>query len=197
MPSRSNSSIDLETSSISILNFFINRRVPINNCFPSTTDSIPNPGIASNVSELGISIFFSLIPSTIASASGCSEFFSAAPTKRNISSSLNPSATITSVNTGFPFVTVPVLSRITVSNRCVASKCSPPLNKMPYSADLPDPAIIDVGVARPNAHGQAITSTAIIFSSAPPKSPGVTNIIHTANVIIAITTTTGTKIPEI
>ena len=43
---------------------------------------------------------------------------------------------------------VPVLSKMTVSTLCV-SKCSPPLNKIPNSAARPDPAIIDVGVAKP------------------------------------------------
>ena len=31
---------------------------------------------------------------------------------------------------------------------------------------------MDVGVAKPSAHGQAITRTAINFSSASAKSPG-------------------------
>ncbi|MNC60838.1 hypothetical protein D3C75_1107440 [compost metagenome] len=68
---------------------------------------------------------------------------------------------------------------------------------MPYSAALPDPAMIDVGVASPSAHGQAITSTAIAFSSASEKLPGSTKKNHTKKVITAIPTTIGTNIPEI
>ena len=56
---------------------------------------------------------------------------------------------------------------------CVCSRCSPPLNRMPNSAARPEPAIIEVGVAKPNAHGQAITSTAINASRADVNSPGV------------------------
>ena len=38
---------------------------------------------------------------------------------------------------------------------------SPPLNKTPFFAALPDATVITVGVAKPNAQGQAITKTAI------------------------------------
>ncbi|MGQ0517027.1 hypothetical protein ACT453_42160, partial [Bacillus sp. D-CC] len=48
-------------------------------------------------------------------------------------------------------------------------------------------------IVSPNVSKENVVIPQVI----PPKSPGVTNIIHTANVIIAITTTTGTKIPEI
>src|SRR5690625_5815607 len=69
---------------------------------------------------------------------GCSDWFSALPTNCNTSFSVNPSVTNTSVNVGSPFVTVPVLSKTTVSTDCVFSKCSPPLKRTPISADLPD-----------------------------------------------------------
>src|SRR5699024_2932547 len=95
---------------------------------------------------------------------GCSDWFSALPTNCNTSFSVNPSVTNTFVNVGSPFVTVPVLSKTTVSTDCVFSKCSPPLKRTPISADRPDPAIIDVGVARPSAHGQAITKIEITRS---------------------------------
>ena len=35
------------------------------------------------------------------------------------------------------------------------------LKKTPFFAALPDATVITVGVAKPNAHGQAITKTAI------------------------------------
>ena len=38
---------------------------------------------------------------------------------------------------------------------------SPPLNKTPFFAALPDATVITVGVAKPNAQGHAITKTAI------------------------------------
>src|SRR5699024_8104891 len=98
-----------------------------------------------------------------------------------------------SVTTGSPLVTVPVLSKTIVSTSCVSSKFSPPLNKIPFSADRPVPSIIEVVVARPNAHGQAITNTAILAVNASSNSPGLTNVIQTINVSTAIPTTIGTK----
>lgn len=55
----------------------------------------------------------------------------------------------------------------------------------------------EVGVARPSAHGQAITRTAIAFSSAAANSPGATKINQMRNMTTAMPTTIGTKIPEI
>src|SRR5699024_9788769 len=67
----------------------------------------------------------------------------------------------------------------------------------PISAALPEPAIIDVGVAKPSAHGQAITKIEIVGINAERKSPGVTAKYQIRNVTIAITTTIGTNTPEI
>ena len=62
---------------------------------------------------------------------------------------------------------------------------------MPYSAPLPTPTMIDVGVARPMAQGQAMTSTAMSRSSAGTKpAPAMS---HTAKVIRARTMTVGTN----
>ena len=85
------------------------------------------------------------------------------------------------------------LSKTTVSISCVRSICSPPLNKMPCSAALPVPTIIEVGVARPNAQGQAMTNTAIAATSAGSNSPGCTSVIQKINVSKAMATTIGTK----
>ena len=92
---------------------------------------------------------------------------------------------------------MPVLSKTTVLIACVPSMCSPPLNRMPFSAAFPVPTIIEVGVAKPNAQGQAITNTAIAATKAGSNCPGWTNEIHIINVKIAIPTTIGTKYPEI
>ena len=56
-------------------------------------------------------------------------------------------------------VSVPVLSKTTVSTRWAASSASPPRIRMPASAPRPVPTMIAVGVARPMAHGQAMTTT--------------------------------------
>src|SRR5699024_12824636 len=91
---------------------------------------------------------------------------------------------MTSVNVGSPFVTVPVLSSTTVSIDWVFSKCSPLLNNIPISAARPDPAIIEVGVARPNAHGHEMTKIEIIGIKLERKSLGVTIKYHIKNVAI-------------
>ena len=92
-------------------------------------------------------------------------------------------------------VTVPVLSRTTVSTRRVDSRTSGPLMRMPSWAPRPVPTMSAVGVARPSAHGQAMirTATAAVNAATPsPVSPS-----HAPAVATAISSTTGTKIPEI
>ena len=54
---------------------------------------------------------------------------------------------------------MPVLSNTTVVSLPAISSASPPLIRMPFSAPLPVPTMIAVGVARPRAHGQAMIST--------------------------------------
>ena len=56
---------------------------------------------------------------------------------------------------------VPVLSSTTVSARCAVSKASPDLMRIPFSAPLPVPTIMAVGVASPKAQGQEMTRTAM------------------------------------
>ncbi len=53
---------------------------------------------------------------------------------------------------------VPVLSKIIVVMEEIFSNTSPPLIRMPNDAATPVPTITAVGVARPSAHGQAITN---------------------------------------
>ena len=60
---------------------------------------------------------------------------------------------------GLPLVIVPVLSRTTVSSLCAVSSASAERIRMPAVAPLPVPTVIDSGVARPSAHGQAMIST--------------------------------------
>ena len=76
-----------------------------------------------------------------------------------------PSAT-TSVTSGSPLVSVPVLSMTTVSMRADASSAVAFLNRTPRLAPRPVPTMIAVGVASPSASGQVITTTVIANSSA-------------------------------
>ncbi len=100
-----------------------------------------------------------------------------------------------SVTLGLPSVIVPVLSKTIVSILCVFSSTAPPLIKIPYSAPLPVPTIIAVGVANPKAHGQAInnteTKTVRINSGFCPA------ISQTKAAATAIAITIGTNIADI
>ena len=62
---------------------------------------------------------------------------------------------------------------------------------MPYSAALPVPTMIAVGVARPRAQGQAMISTAIVAVSA--WKAGRPEDSQPTKVSAASTSTTGTK----
>ena len=80
---------------------------------------------------------------------------------------------MTSTRVISPVVTVPVLSSTTVSMRRVSSRTSGPLMRMPSWAPRPVPTSSAVGVARPSAQGQAMTSTATATSRACPRSSPV------------------------
>ena len=106
-------------------------------------------------------------------------------------SSSSPSETV-SVTTGFPWVSVPVLSNTTAFILHAASSGSPPLIRIPCSAPRPVPTIIAVGVASPNAHGHAITITAVNVMRANARGAPRTKY-QMINVRMAMLMTVGTK----
>ena len=122
---------------------------------------------------------------------GCSLAASTAAAYRNASSRNTPSAQCTPTRVITPVVTVPVLSRMTVSMRRVLCKTSMPLITIPICAARPLPTINAVGVASPSAHGQAMMSTATAAVNAFSASPSKNN--QAANVAALITNTTGTN----
>ncbi|CZR21529.1 Uncharacterised protein [Legionella pneumophila] len=63
------------------------------------------------------------------------------------------------VNLGRPSVRVPVLSTTNVLTFSMRSKLSAFLIKTPFWAPFPTPTMMDMGVAKPRAQGQAIIST--------------------------------------
>ena len=73
---------------------------------------------------------------------------------------------IRSFTSGLPEVSVPVLSKTIVSIFFIFSKTSAPFIRIPIEAAMPVPTITAVGVAKPRAHGQAITSVEIPKSKA-------------------------------
>ena len=89
---------------------------------------------------------------------------------------------------------VPVLSNITVFTLCASSKATLLFINIPFSAPLPVPTIIAVGVARPSAQGQAITKTDInIVRTKVVFSLPI--IAQSKAEITAIVITAGTKYP--
>ena len=64
---------------------------------------------------------------------------------------------------------------------------------MPYSAPLPVPTIIAVGVASPRAQGQAMMSTAMKLRKAKVRAGAGPTKYQIIKVMIAIPMTIGTK----
>ena len=86
----------------------------------------------------------------------------------------SPEPAIASVTSGIPRVIVPVLSSTTVVTDAARSRMSPPRMRTPFSAPLPVPTRMAVGVARPIAHGHAMmsTATALIMADERRDSAG-------------------------
>ncbi len=156
--------------------------------FPFHLVFIPCPGIASNLSASGTLIFNEAAFFIIASASGCSDPFSAIAAVFISSTSFSDTILVTS---GSPFVSVPVLSNTTFCSLYALSRYSPPRINMPNSAPLPTPTINAVGVAIPSAQGQDIIRTATNDNIAIVRFPAINH--HPANESKATTTTAGTK----
>ena len=95
----------------------------------------------------------------MASARGCSLARSTLAASRKISFSSNPAAATIATTFGLPSVSVPVLSTTSVSTFSMRSSASAFLISTPACAPRPTPTMIDIGVARPSAQGQAMIST--------------------------------------
>ncbi len=168
---------------------------PATTAWPSTTPWTPRPGRFSKFSTGGRVPRRSAAAVATAVAMGCSEACSRAPARRRASSSVVPWAAWTASRVIRPVVTVPVLSRTTVSTRRVFSRTSGPLMRMPSWAPRPVPTIRAVGVARPSAHGQAMISTATAAVNASVALSVASS--QAVRVPSAIRMTTGTKTAEI
>ena len=101
----------------------------------------------------------SLAARTMASASGCSLARSRLAARRSSSASSNARRGWMAVTAGRPSVSVPVLSTTSVSIFSKRSSASAFLISTPAWAPRPTPTMIDIGVARPSAQGQAMIST--------------------------------------
>src|SRR6516162_6440890 len=129
----------------------------------------------------------------MAAASGCSLDRSRLAPRDRIVASSKFSVGTTATTRGFPSVNVPVLSTTSVSIFSNRSNASAFLIKTPAVAPLPTPTIIDIGVARPSAHGHAIIKTATALNS-PYANRGSGPIVNqTANAATAEAITAGTN----
>ena len=150
----------------------------------------PRPAMAFMSLAAGTSIDSAIAASTTARASGCS-LPRCTPAARRMSCLRSSLAAMASVSVGRPTVNVPVLSNATTLIRWAISSATASLIKIPCRAAAPVPTIIAVGVARPSAHGHAITRTATAFSSPICQSPVAQP--QPSNVINATANTTGTN----
>ena len=127
----------------------------------------------------------------MACAIGCVDPFSRFTVKAKLYIS-SPAVYNTFVTDSFPSVNVPVLSIIMALIWPAFSKNSALLMSTPCSAPSPDPTMIEVGVAKPSAQGQAMTSTAVPYNKASPTvEPNPKYQIPIVSIAIPITT--GTK----
>ena len=108
----------------------------------------------------------SFAAATMAAASGCSLACSTLAARRSTSASSKPCAATISTTFGLPSVSVPVLSTTSVSTFSMRSSASALRISTPALAPRPTPTMIDIGVARPSAQGQAMISTVTAATSA-------------------------------
>ena len=177
---------------------------------PSTVAETPRPSWLEKSDGAGRSPRRSRAAAVMAAATGCSEADSTAPARRSIScpSGTRPAAASAPVPAVAPtsrqastsrlmrpWVTVPVLSMTIVSSARVDSSTSGPLMTTPNWAARPEPTSSAVGVARPSAQGQAMTSTA---TAAVKAACGLCSVSsHPTKVAADSTRTMGTNTPEI
>ena len=96
---------------------------------------------------------------------------------------------------GSPFVSVPVLSKITVSTSDAISKDSLSFINIPFFAAKPTATTNASGVASPKLHGHATTST--VTNLVRDSANVFDKIIFTMNVNVDIIRTPGTKYEHI
>src|SRR5258708_5307213 len=162
---------------------------------PSPLPVTPLPAGASSSSTEASVRFRSFAARTIASASGCSLDRSTLATRRRISLSSNPEAGRIDTTLGLPSVSVPVLSTTRVSIFSIRSSASAFWMRAPAGAPRPTPTMIDIGVASPSAHGQAMIRTLTAATSPNAKRGSGPNMAHAAKARSATTSTAGTNQP--
>ena len=129
----------------------------------------------------------------MALAIGCSMSASTAAATSRTSSVASPPTGATATTVAIPMVRVPVLSKATVSTAASRSRASAFRMRMPRAEARPQPTIIATGVARPMAHGQATSRTAMALSTAVPRFEAMSH--QPRKVAAATSSTIGTNTP--
>ena len=146
----------------------ISMALPSAMALPSTSAVTPWPAGEAKPLTSPRSSSRSLATLRIACASGCSLPRSALAASRSSAFSSKPSAGTIPTTFGLPSVSVPVLSITSVSMRSSRSSACASRIRMPECAPRPTPTMIDIGVARPSAQGQAMINTVTAATSAYP-----------------------------
>ena len=163
---------------------------------PSTVPVTPFPRTASKSLASARAMPRAAAASTSAAASGCSLARSRLPASRSNSfSAISPRA-VTCVSFGLPSVRVPVLSTTRVSSFSISSSASALRTSTPAWAPRPVPTMIDIGVASPNAQGQAMISTATALTSPKPIAGGGPHNDQAMKANTATASTAGTNQPD-
>ena len=162
---------------------------------PATEAEAPRPGCATKCCACGHRTPHSDAYRTMARAAGCSDASSTLAAASSSSLSGIPGAPPAKATDGLPSVSVPVLSRTTVSTRRARCRASPSRISTPCAAAFPIAIITEIGVASPSAHGQAITRTATAVTTAKLIRGSGPARAHTKNVTTETRITAGTKYP--
>ena len=136
------------------------RRLPISTVSPSTMARTPRAVTLSRARRRSAGTASASARRTIASASGCCDWRSTAAATASMSAAV-PSSGTTSVTSGRPIVSVPVLSTASARTVPSASSCEPPFTSTPCRAACAMPDRIAAGVPRASAQGDAATSRAM------------------------------------
>ncbi len=129
----------------------------------------------------------------MAAARACSLERSRDAARRRTSSSAKPGSATTVARRGFPSVRVPVLSTTRVSTFSRRSRASALRIRTPAAAPRPVATMIDIGVARPRAQGQAMISTDTALTTACARRGSGPNSSQAKNASAAIAMTAGTN----
>ena len=142
------------------------RALPSSTGTAPTRPRRPSPGTAVTACTGAQTSRFSRAACSSAEASGCSLPCSSDAAKVSSASAVTPASGNTARSSGLPCVSVPVLSKSSVSTSASCSSTSALRMSRPACAPRPVATMIDIGVASPSAHGQAMITTDTALTSA-------------------------------